>query len=486
MGFHVFNTLTRSKEPFAPAEAGHVKMYVCGPTVYDLSHIGHARVYVAFDTIVRVLRRHFRVTYVRNFTDIDDKIIKRGKETQQEPAQVASSNIDAFRADMAALKVLPADVEPKVTEHIAEVVTLVEALCAKGVAYPAGGDVYYAVEKFAEYGKLGRRTLEDMEAGARVEVSANKRHPMDFVLWKAAKAGEPSWDSPWGAGRPGWHIECSAMAKRYLGESFDLHGGGRDLIFPHHENEVAQSEAAHGQGYARVWAHGGLVNIDNEKMSKSLGNFFTIRQVLEKFDAQTLRYYLLATHYRSPIAFSDAGLRAAEQRLRYCYQTLARMRAHLRQHPKDAGENAADKTYRHAGLADLDARLGAALQDDFNTPQALGILADAFTWTNEVLDHPAEPADDLAFLRRVDQVMADADALIGLFGDDADEVVARIDKRHQDQRGVTQERIESLVQARKEARHAKDFAKADALRRELDSLGVVLLDGPTGTSWRMA
>lgn len=481
MGFRIYNTLTRSKEDFTPKEPGHVKMYVCGPTVYDLSHVGHARVYVAFDTIARTLRRHFKVTYVRNFTDIDDKIIKRAAQTQQTAQAVSEQYIAAFHEDMRALGCGPADVEPKVTEHVPEVLALIASLVEQGTAYAVNGDVYYAVEKFAEYGKLGRRSLEDMEAGARVEVSAQKRHPMDFVLWKAAKPGEPSWESPYGPGRPGWHIECSAMSKRYLGETFDLHGGGRDLIFPHHENEIAQSEAAHHQPYARFWLHGGLVNIDNEKMSKSLGNFFTIRQVLEKFDPQTLRYALLATHYRSPIAFSDGALKLAEARVRYCYQTLARLGAW------EAGSPAPQEPtgkLRFAPLVDLVARMDAAMQDDFNTPQALGILADAFSWTNETLDHPQDAASDVATLRALRHCFDEAAVLLGLFDAPPADVLARIDARAVQLAGLQPAKIEALLQERTQARGAKDFARADAIRKQLDAMGVEVLDGAGGSSWR--
>ncbi len=394
MAMRIYNTLSRKEDEISPTKPGALGMYVCGPTVYDLSHVGHARVYVIFDTVVRYLRRHYAVTYVRNFTDVDDKIIKRANATKQDPLALSQHFIEEFRVDMAALDCVPADVEPKVSDHITEIIAMIRALVDSGAAYAANGDVYYAVEKFATYGRLGRRTLEDMEAGARVEVSALKHHPMDFALWKSAKPGEPAWDAPWGKGRPGWHIECSAMSQKYLGDTFDIHGGGRDLIFPHHENEIAQSEATTGKPMAHLWMHNGLVNIDNEKMSKSLGNFFTVRDVLKKFDAQTLRFYLLSTHYRSPINFSDASLREADNRVKYFYETLSRLLGALT--PGDEGP-----PYRSDTVADMMARFDAAMSDDFNTPKAIGDLSEIFKLVNDVLAHPADADTDARTLRAI-------------------------------------------------------------------------------------
>src|SRR5690606_22343359 len=308
-----------------PVEPGRIGMYVCGPTVYDMSHLGHARAYVAFDTIARWLRASgYEVELVRNYTDVDDKIIRRAQETGAEPREIAERYIAEFRRDMDALNVRPGDVEPKVTEHMAEIVSMIETLVANGVAYEADGDVYFAVRKFPDYGKLSKRKLEDLMAGARVEPGEKKKDPLDFALWKAAKPGEPAWDSPWGKGRPGWHIECSAMSARYLGKTFDIHGGGKDLVFPHHENEIAQSEAAHHQPFAKYWLHNGFVTIQAEKMAKSLGNFVTIRDLLARYDGEALRYFLLSTHYRSPIDFSPEGLDAAQARVAYVYETLRR------------------------------------------------------------------------------------------------------------------------------------------------------------------
>jgi cysteinyl-tRNA synthetase len=478
MALHIFNTLTRNKDPFEPVEPGKIKFYACGPTVYDLSHVGHARVYVAFDTVVRFLRRHHTVTYVRNYTDVDDKIIKRAAEGHKDPSALAQQFIDEFEADMAALGNQPPDIMPRVTGHMPQILAMIGALIDKGAAYAAAGDVYYAVQSFATYGQLSRRSLEDMEAGARVEVSAQKRHPMDFALWKAAKPGEPSWESPWGAGRPGWHIECSAMSKAYLGETFDIHAGGRDLIFPHHENEIAQSEASCGKTMARVWMHNGLVNIDNEKMSKSLGNFFTIRQVLEKFDAQTLRYYLLATHYRSPINFSDAALTEAEHRVRYLYETLVRLDAAL------AGQTPpADGPLRQDWVTQVVSKFDAAMQDDFNTPEAIGALSDPFRLINDILAKPQDAQVDLRTLFALKKVIGEVADVLGLFAEPPQAVLDRIHTRLQAARKLDPAAIERRIAERAAARAAKDFKAADAIRQALLAEGVSIKDTASGTTW---
>ena len=487
----IFNTLTRQKETLVPLVPGHLGVYVCGPTVYDLSHLGHARVYVAFDTIVRYLRRHFDVTYVRNFTDVDDKIIRRAQEAKEAPEILSARCIEAFRADMAQLGVLPADVEPKVTEHVEPIVRMIEVLIAKGHAYSAGGDVYYAVDKFATYGRLGRRTLEDMEAGARVEVSAHKRHPMDFVLWKAAKPGEPQWPSPWGAGRPGWHIECSAMARQYLGDQFDIHGGGRDLIFPHHENEVAQSEAANGVPFASLWMHNGMINVGSQKMSKSLGNFSTVRALLQAYEPQTLRYYLLATHYRSSIQFTPEALADADQRVQYIYLTLARLRVCLGADaevspaaaPAACAAAQAEGTLDARIPADLLARFDASLADDFNTPQALGELAVAFKVANDLLDRPREPMQDQRSLVFLNAAVQACGEVLGLFVGAPVVILAALQARRQGRGAVDPARIEALIGERTAARADRNFGRADAIRQELEGMGVVLKDSPKGTTW---
>lgn len=476
MPLQVFNSLTRRKEPLVPLESGQLRVYVCGPTVYDLSHLGHARAYVSFDTVVRYLRRHFKVTYARNYTDIDDKIIKRAKENGETATALSERYTREFQADMTALGNLPPDIEPKVTEHVPEVIAIIERLIASGHAYAAHGDVYYAVERFATYGALGKRTLEDMEAGARVEVAEHKRHPMDFVLWKAAKPGEPQWESPWGVGRPGWHIECSAMSKRYLGETFDIHGGGRDLMFPHHENEIAQSEAASGKPLANLWMHNGLVNIDNEKMSKSLGNFFTIRDVLRQFDQQTVRYYLLATHYRSPINFSDAAMREADNRVKYLFETLQRLEAAVTPGP-------ADGPYRQAFVFDIVKRFDEAMQDDFNTAQAIGDLSDVFKLVNDILANPGDADTDARTLRAIATAIKEVGGALGLFLEQPSVVLQRIEARRQAERGIDGAAVERLIAARQEARKARDFRRADQIRDELKAMGVVIKDSAQGTTW---
>jgi cysteinyl-tRNA synthetase len=478
VGLVVYNTLKGEKEPFVPLIPGKVRLYVCGPTVYDMSHIGHARAYVAFDVVQRYLRRSYQVTHVRNYTDVDDKIIKRGLELGEASTVVSERFIDEFKTDMRALGVQAADVEPKVTEHIPEIIQIIEKLIARGMAYASGGDVYYAVEKFKGYGKLSKRSIEDMEAGARVEVSEQKRHPMDFALWKAAKPGEPFWKSPWGDGRPGWHIECSAMSSKYLGETFDIHGGGKDLVFPHHENEIAQSEAASGKPFARYWLHNGFVNVDNEKMSKSLGNFFTIRDVLQKFDAQSLRYFLLTTHYRSPINFSDKNLAEAEARVKYLYETLARVAAAV-----TPGSDA--PPYRDVEVDKLDERFAVAMDDDFNTAKVLGDVAGIFRIANEILQKPEDKERDARTLRAIQRSLADIGSVLGLFTEDPATVLKRIESRRQKERGIDSEKIEGLIAERNAARRQKDFARADAIRKELAALGVTIKDSPTGTTWEV-
>ncbi|OGQ77769.1 MAG: cysteine--tRNA ligase [Deltaproteobacteria bacterium RIFOXYA12_FULL_58_15] len=479
MTLHIYDTMAGQKRPFTPLEPGKVGIYVCGPTVYDMSHVGHARVYVAFDTIVRYLRRKFTVNYVRNYTDVDDKIIKRAREHNEEPGVLAQRFISEFEADMQSLGVAPANLQPRVTDHIKEIVDLVERLIKSGAAYPVDGDVYFSIEKFPTYGRLGRRRIDDMEAGARVEVDMKKHHPMDFALWKAAKPGEPFWDSPWGKGRPGWHIECSAMSAKHLAESFDIHGGGKDLIFPHHENEIAQSEAASGKTLANYWMHNGFVNIDNEKMSKSLDNFFTVREVLEKFDAQALRYFLLTTHYRSPINFSDQSVREAEARVKYLYETLARMDATITDGPT-AG------TYREAWVGDLVAGFEATMDDDFNTAKVIGDLSEAFSLVNDILDHPKDKDTDARTLRALRTAITEIGSVLGLFTDNPAVVLERLSSRRQKDAGVDPLAVEDLIAERAAARKAKDFARADAVRNELAAMGVVIKDSPQGTTWEMA
>ncbi|MGD0585932.1 MAG: cysteine--tRNA ligase, partial [Oryzomonas sp.] len=391
MALRVYNTLSGEKETFVPLIPGRAGMYVCGVTVYDYCHIGHARANVVFDVIYRYLRyAGYDVTYVRNYTDIDDKIINRANQEGVDYCTITDRYIQAFDEDMERLGLAKPTVEPKATDHIGGIIAIIETLISKGHAYESEGDVYYAVETFPDYLKLSKRNLDEMKAGARVEVGDKKRHPMDFALWKDSKPGEPWWQSPWGKGRPGWHIECSAMSMEFLGATFDFHGGGKDLIFPHHENEIAQSEAANGCRFVRYWLHNGFVNINSEKMSKSLGNFFTIRQVLEKFDPETLRFFILSAHYRSPIDFSDQNLDEARTGLERIYSCLAALDEALLGNP-ETPELAAVEPLTEAGmdlqerLENLIPRFSEAMDDDFNTAQVLGMLFDAVRASNRFL-----------------------------------------------------------------------------------------------------
>ncbi len=480
MTIQLYNSMTRQKEPFKPIEDGKVKMYVCGPTVYDMAHIGHARSCVAFDVIVRYLRRHYEVTYVRNYTDVDDKIIKRSIEENRPAIDVSEHYIKEFQTDMAALNNAVPDHEPKVTQTMDEIVQFVANLIDKGHAYEAEGDVYFAVQSFDDYGKLSGRTLEDMEAGARVEVNDKKRHPMDFALWKTAKPGEPKWESPWGEGRPGWHIECSAMSCQLLGMPFDIHGGGKDLIFPHHENEIAQSEAACGGCYAKHWMHNGFVTIDDEKMSKSLGNFFTVRDVNERFAGEVIRFYLLGTHYRSPINFSDAALQEAEARLKYIYETLNRLKS------RDARSIEVDGSLRSDAVTKVVSRFEEAMNDDFNTAKAVGDLSEIFKLINEILDQPNDLDEDARTLAAIEQALEDVGGSLGLFQADPKVLLAELETKKQKDAQVDAAKVDALVVERQEARASKNFARADEIRDELQAMGVVLKDQGGTTLWELA
>ncbi len=455
----IHNSLTRRKEPFTPIDPHHVRMYVCGMTVYDYCHIGHARVLVVFDTVFRHLRATFgddHVTYVRNITDIDDKIIRRAAENGEPMAALTERFITAMHEDADALGVLRPTLEPRATGHIDDIVAMIAELEQRGLAYRAdNGDVYYDVSRFPDYGQLSGKRLEDLRAGERVEVEAAKDDPLDFVLWKAAKPGEPAWASPWGPGRPGWHIECSAMSGRCLGDHFDIHGGGLDLQFPHHENEIAQSQGCGGR-FVNYWMHNGFVRVDDEKMSKSLGNFFTIREVLARYDAEVVRAFILTSHYRSPLNYSDVHLDNARGALTSLYTALRGL-------PQAAA--AEDELYT--------ARLHAALDDDFNTPEALTVLFDLAHEINRLrASDPARAAALGATLRTLG-------GRLGLLQRDADAFL-----QGGAEEGLDAEAIEALIAERNAARQARDFTRADAIRDELSAAGVVLEDGAGGTSWR--
>ncbi|MBK1645266.1 cysteine--tRNA ligase [Thiocapsa imhoffii] len=474
----IHNSLTRRKEPFQPIEPGQVRMYVCGMTVYDYCHLGHARVMVVFDIVYRYLQvLGYQVTYVRNITDIDDKIIRRAAEAGESIDTLTGRFIEAMQTDAEALGVLPPSAEPRATAHMDEILAMVGTLIDKGFAYPAkNGDVYYAVGQFADYGKLSGKDPRDLRAGARVEVDEAKRDPLDFVLWKAAKPGEPAWNSPWGPGRPGWHIECSAMSTCALGHHFDIHGGGADLQFPHHENEIAQSEGATGEPFVNVWMHNGFVRINDEKMSKSLGNFFTVRDILQRFRPEEVRYFILTSHYRSPLNYDDAHLETARSALTRLYTALRGLpptRA-ASETPAAPAEIilAADETSPR--LTPYRARFHAAMNDDFNTPEALAVLFDLAREINRTrVRDPATAAELAEGLRHLGSVLGllgdDPDAYLrGGVGEDSDEV------------------IEALITARIAARAAKDWTEADRIRDQLTAAGILLEDGAEGTRWRRA
>jgi len=460
MALEIYSTLSKTKEPLVPLVGNQVRLYVCGMTVYDFCHIGHARVMVAFDVVTRWLReRGYDVTYVRNITDIDDKIIRRANENGEPFEALVERMIAAMHEDEARLNVLRPDIEPRATQHIDGMFAMIQTLIDKGYAYaPGNGDVYYRVGRFEGYGKLSRRKIEDLKIGARIEVDEAKEDPLDFVLWKGAKPGEPSWQSPWGPGRPGWHIECSVMSTCCLGETFDIHGGGPDLVFPHHENEIAQSEAATGKLYAKAWMHAGAVRVDGEKMSKSLGNFFTIREVLEKYHPEVVRYLLVSSHYRSPINYSEDSLREARNALERFYNGL-----------KGLPETAP------AGGEAFAERFAAAMDDDFNTPEACAVLFEMIREVNRLRESDEAAAAGLA---------AHLKALAGVLG------VLQLEPDAFLQAGaagkVDAAEVEALIAARLRARAEKNWAESDRIRDQLTAMGVVLEDGKGGTTWRLA
>jgi cysteinyl-tRNA synthetase len=479
MGIRIQNTLTGKKEEFIPRDPGKAAMYVCGPTVYNYIHVGNARCYLTFDMVRRYLRyRGFEVLYAQNFTDVDDKIINAAAAEGVTAEALSEKYIEAFLEDMEALGVEPPDIAPKATGHIEEMLEMIESLIEKGIAYEVDGDVYYSVNSFTGYGKLSHRSLDDMKAGARVGVDERKRDPMDFALWKAAKPGEPAWDSPWGKGRPGWHIECSAMSHKYLGFGFDIHGGGLDLIFPHHENEIAQAEGSTGEApFVRYWMHNGFVTMSGEKMAKSVGNVIRVRDALAEADAMAIRTLFLGTHYRSPIDFNadkltEAG--KAYQRLNTVIGAIDRVVADYREPVKVIiGSGKEDVLAQEARQAQSD--FETAMDDDFNAPDALGSLFTLARRTNSFIkDRSVFSLDELDVLADVKEKMEKMGGALGLlfsgFSDDADDVL--------------KDKIERLIEQRGKAKADKDWQTADALRGELQGMGVVLEDTPDGTKWR--
>jgi len=458
----IYNTLTRKKEELIPVRDREVRMYVCGPTVYNYFHIGNARVFITFDTFRRYLKyRGYKVIYVQNFTDIDDKLIKRAKEEGVTVKEIAEKYIEEYFRDADALGIERADYHPRATENIPEIIEIIKTLQNKGYAYEVEGDVYYRARKFEDYGKLSHQNLEELEAGARVQVEERKEDPLDFTLWKRAKPGEPSWDSPWGKGRPGWHIECSAMALKYLGETIDIHAGGPDLIFPHHENEIAQSEGATGKPFAKYWMHVGYLNVNNEKMSKSLGNFFTAREIAARYDPEVIRFFMLSAHYRSPINFSPELLDQAGKALERLYNTIDNL-AHLFKNTDDTEE----RPYFLKKLEELRDKFINAMDDDFNTADAISILFDISREINTVLNERSKK-------NHIDRALNLLKELGGILG---------ILKKERDV--ILEKEIEALVKKREQARKEKDWPTADSIREELKKKGIILEDTPAGVRWK--
>lgn len=483
MPLKVYNTLSGKKEVFEPIEPGEVKMYVCGPTVYDSCHIGHARSVVFFDIVFRFLKAvGYDVTYIRNFTDVDDKIIKRANELGVDSEEISEKYIQEFYRDMDALNVKRATLEPRATHHIGDIVEIVKRLIDKNMAYPVDGDVYFRVTSFDGYGKLSGRKLEDMEAGARIDVDERKENPFDFALWKSAKPGEPSWDSPWGKGRPGWHVECSAMSWQLLGETFDIHGGGKDLIFPHHENEIAQSEAAFGQQFVKYWLHNGFVNINSEKMSKSLGNTTLIKDILDTYHPEAVRLFLLTNHYRSPIDFTDQSMKEASGNLDKLYALLLRI----------------SETYGNLPIVRLNSNnmrksgdvwkdFQAAMDDDFNTARGLAVMFESVRKVNRLLD---DINDDNAFETRiqVEAISTDVVKMANILGILSEVPHDYFEKKRQgalDANTVDPALIEDMIKQRADARKAKDYATADRVRKELEDMNIAIEDRSDGTVWKV-
>jgi cysteinyl-tRNA synthetase len=485
MSLTIYNTLTRKKEPFQPLQDRKVGMYVCGVTVYDFSHIGHARAAIVFDVIFRYLKhKGYEVTYVRNYTDVDDKIINKANNEGVDAKTIAERYIEEYDHDMESLNVEKPSFTPRATEHIQDMISLIERLIENGYGYEVEGDVYYEVGKLKGYGKLSGKNIEELESGARVEVDDRKKDPLDFALWKASKPGEPAWDCPWGKGRPGWHIECSAMSQRLLGETFDIHGGGADLIFPHHENEIAQSEGATGKPFVRFWIHNGFVNINQEKMSKSLGNIFTIREILEHYHPEAVRLFLLSHHYRSPVDFSDQNLKEAQMALDRLYTLLKDL-----QEMQNGEESSSPHEQKIRNLIEsLPETFEKAMDDDFNTASALGILQRTTRDINRLLAEVKKDRSKGLPSSLLEEGFKNFTTLGNVLGILAIDPIAYF-KQKQDEgmKGISlsEEEILKYIEERKAARSNKDWKRADEIRDELISKGIILEDGPQGTTWKV-
>ena len=463
----LYNTLTRTKEEFIPLEEGKVKMYVCGPTVYNYIHIGNARPFIMFDTLRRYLQyKGYDVTFVQNFTDVDDKIIKRGHEEGISPEEVANKYIDEYFVDADGLGIKRADVHPRVTDNIQQIIDFVKDLEDKGYAYEVNGDVYFDTKKFEDYGKLSKQNQDDLEAGARIEVNDQKRHPMDFVLWKSKKEGEPGWNSPWGEGRPGWHIECSVMSNRYLGETIDIHAGGQDLAFPHHENEIAQSEARSGKTFSNYWVHNGYININNEKMSKSKGNFFTVRDISKQYDLEIVRFFMLSAHYRNPVNFSDEMLNQAKAGLERLYNAKEKLEFTISNLSESSIKDEEKELINE--LESYKTKFINAMEDDLNTADAVSAIFELSKFINTNVNERSS----LEFAKMC------LDKFNELTG-----VLNIVNKKNDD---ILDKDIEELIQKRADAKKNKDFKLADDIRQELLDKGIVLEDTRQGTKWKRA
>lgn len=464
----IYNTLTRKKEEFVPINPGEVRMYVCGPTVYNYIHIGNARPYIIFDTVRRYFEyKGYKVNYVQNFTDVDDKIIKKANEENKTTTEIVEKYIAETLKDADGLNIKRATVHPRVTEEMSEIIALIEILIEKGFAYEINGTVYFNTQAYKAYGKLSRKNQDELEAGARIEVDEDKKHPMDFVLWKPKKEGEPYWESPWGQGRPGWHIECSAMAKKYLGDTIDIHAGGEDLIFPHHENEIAQSEAATGKNFAKYWMHNGFINVDNKKMSKSKGNFFTLREVAQEFPYEVIRFFMLSAHYRSPINFSRELMQSAQSGLERIKNAIINL-DHLINHAKE--EKMTEKEIiLSKGLENFENKFVEAMEDDFNTADAISVIFELVKFANVNIDNNSSKEFALAIKNKILSLLN----ILGL-----------LEKQEDIKEDVLEEEIEELIMKRQEARKAKNWALADEIRDNLKQRGIILEDTPQGVKWK--
>ena len=482
MTIRLYNTATKQKEDFVPIVEGKVGIYVCGVTVYDHSHIGHARSAIVFDVLVKYFRaRGMDVTFVKNFTDVDDKIINRANELGKDPAVLAQEYIDSFYEDMDALGVVRPDKEPRATEYIDDMISMIQILIDKGFAYEVDGDVFYAVEKLDDYGKLSGRKLDDMKAGSRIDINEKKRHPMDFALWKPSKPGEPMWESPWGSGRPGWHMECSVMSKHFLGSTFDIHGGGKDLLFPHHENERAQSKAATGEEFARYWVHNGFLTVESEKMSKSLGNFILIKDALRDYHPEVLRFFLLSKHYRSPLDFSKKDVLDFQAGLVRIYRTLQRLEEVI-----GSKDDPISRDIQGLIAGDLENeflnKFITLMDDDLNTAGAIGIIFDKIKELNRIMDDAGfDPSDSVKEqLEEERQTLLKAATVLGILTSDPSVFISQIEKPTD----IDESEIEDLIRQRTEARAQKNWAKADEIRDKLKEMGIVIEDAAGVTKWR--